>query len=45
MQNQLDQLGATRMILFVISENHKNLDTEMLIYFLKFANTLLEGGN
>ncbi|EGR30673.1 MIR domain protein [Ichthyophthirius multifiliis] len=45
MQNQLDSLGATRMVLYVISENHKNLDSEMLIQFLNFVNTLLEGGN
>ena len=33
------------MILHVISEDHKNLDGELLINFLLFINTMLEGGN
>jgi len=45
MQITLDQLGATRMALYVISENHKNLDSELLSEFLEFLNTLLSGGN
>ncbi|EAR98945.2 MIR domain protein (macronuclear) [Tetrahymena thermophila SB210] len=45
MQNILDQLGATRMTLYVISENHKNLDSELLSEFIKFLCTLLNGGN
>jgi len=45
MQNKFDKLGATRMILFVISENHPNLDGSLLINFLLFINALLEGGN
>lgn len=45
MQNKFDKLGATRMILYVISENHPNLDGQLLINFLLFINELLEGGN
>jgi len=33
------------MALYVISENHKNLDSELLSEFLEFLNTLLSGGN
>ena len=33
------------MVLFVISENSKNLDGDLLINFLYFINQLLEGGN
>lgn len=33
------------MILSVISDNHKNLDSELIIHFMNFINALLEDGN
>jgi hypothetical protein len=33
------------MVLMVLSENTTNLDKQMLMNFLEFINTLLEGGN
>ena len=45
LQNRFDKLGATRMVLFVISEDHPNLDGDLLINFLLFINVMLEGGN
>lgn len=45
MQNLFDRLGATQMVLLVLSENSKNLDKKMLMIFLIFMNTMLEGGN
>ena len=33
------------MVLFVISEDHPNLDGDLLINFLLFINVMLEGGN
>jgi hypothetical protein len=33
------------MVLYVLSENTKNLDGDLLIQFLKFSNSLLDGGN
>ncbi|EGR27735.1 MIR domain protein [Ichthyophthirius multifiliis] len=44
-QNQLDKLGATQMILIVISEHSHLLDGELYINFLLFINTLLKNGN
>lgn len=44
-QNMLDKLGATKMVLLVLSENHKNLDGDLLIAYLLFAIKLLENGN
>ena len=34
LQNEFDKLGATRMFLYVLSDNHKNLDNDLLIQFL-----------
>lgn len=33
------------MVLYVISENHKNFDGDLFENFLLFINCLLEGGN
>ncbi|CAD8132784.1 unnamed protein product [Paramecium pentaurelia] len=44
MQNLFNKLGATRMVLTVLSES-TTLDSEMLRHFLMFINTLLSGGN
>jgi len=33
------------MVLYVISDNDKNLDGDLLINFLHFGNAILEGGN
>ena len=44
MQNLFNKLGATRMVLTVLSESII-LDGEMLRNFLMFINTLLSGGN
>lgn len=44
MQNLFNKLGATRMVLTVISES-MSLDGEMLRNFLLFLNTLMSGGN
>ncbi|CAD8068825.1 unnamed protein product [Paramecium sonneborni] len=44
MQNLFNKLGATRMVLTVLSESI-NLDSEMLRNFLLFINSLLSGGN
>lgn len=44
MQNLFNKLGATRMVLTVLSES-TILDGEMLRNFLIFINTLLSGGN
>lgn len=44
-QNQFDGLGATKMVLTVLSENSKNLDMDLIEQFLLFINNLLEGGN
>ncbi|KAL4462524.1 hypothetical protein ABPG74_000354 [Tetrahymena malaccensis] len=44
-QNMFDQLGAMKMILMVLSQNNRHLDNELIIHYLSFANTLLEGGN
>ncbi|CAD8103545.1 unnamed protein product [Paramecium sonneborni] len=44
MQNLFNKLGATRMVLTVISES-TTLESEMLRHFLMFINTLLSGGN
>ena len=44
-QNNLNNLGSTRIILIVLSESSSNLDSETYRYFLMFINALLEGGN
>ncbi|EGR32738.1 MIR domain protein [Ichthyophthirius multifiliis] len=44
-QNMFDQLGSTKMVLTVISENSKHLDSELIIHFISFVNCLLDGGN
>ena len=44
-QNNLNKLGSTRMILIVLSESSSNLDSETYRYFLMFINALLDGGN
>lgn len=33
------------MVLYVISENHKNFDGDLFLNFLIFINKLIEGGN
>ncbi|CAD8168125.1 unnamed protein product [Paramecium pentaurelia] len=43
MQNLFDKLGATQMVLLVLSEN--NSDKKLMMSFLQFINTLLDGGN
>ena len=40
-----DRLGATKMVLIVLSDAGPNLDSDLLIEFLSFINLLLEGGN
>ncbi|KRW98864.1 MIR motif [Pseudocohnilembus persalinus] len=45
MQNLFEKLGAINMILYVISENHKNFDGDLFEHFLIFINSLLDGGN
>ena len=45
MQNELDKLGATKMIMLVLSEINENLDSELLMSYMNFANSLLDGGN
>lgn len=44
LQNIFNKLGAMKMVLAVISEN-KNLDSDLLINYLLFANKMLEEGN
>lgn len=44
MQNLMNKLGATRMVLTVISESTQ-LDYELLRNLLMFMNSMLSGGN
>ena len=41
LQNYFDKLGATKMVLLVISDQQKHIDSELLMNLLQFANTLL----
>ena len=38
MQNQFDNLGATKMVLNVITEHGKTMDNELLNNFILFMN-------
>lgn len=40
-----DNLGGMRMVLSILSDQNSNLDPELLISLLEFANMMLEGGN
>ena len=44
-QNELDKLGATKMVLLVLSEVNDKLDGELLMSYINFVNSLLDGGN
>lgn len=45
MQDQFNKLGATRMVLIVLSESSRSVDKETYRHFLMFLNSLLDGGN
>jgi hypothetical protein len=45
LQEHFDKLGATKMVLLVLSEHAKSLNQEMLLHILYFINTMLSGGN
>ncbi|KAL4438400.1 hypothetical protein ABPG74_009439 [Tetrahymena malaccensis] len=44
-QDQMDKLGASQMVLIILSEYSHNLDGQLYIDFVSFLNTLLKGGN
>ena len=44
-QKLFDNLGATRMVLNVITDYSKLLSNEMLFYLISFINVLLRNGN
>lgn len=45
MQNLFSKLGATRMVLIVLSESSSLVDKETYRHFLMFINSLLDEGN
>jgi archaellum biogenesis ATPase FlaH len=44
-QNQLNKLGAMNMVLIILSDNQSQVDSDILINILIFANIMIEGGN
>lgn len=45
LQNQFDNLGAMKMVLYVLSRHSKAMDNDLLLNFLHLGTTMLEGGN